>query len=122
MKKSFIILSLFASNAVSAQSGQQDKVIEKSVTCDFVFEVDTTLNKKEYILSSYLTDGECDVYNSVIMREKFATILKTKIPISKQYFLSQFKEICLLNKCVLQKVGVYRMSVPGEVMLIISYK
>jgi hypothetical protein len=122
LKKGFIILWLFASNVLSAQSGQQDKVIEKSVTCDFVFETDTTLKEKEYILSSYLTDGECDVYNSAIMRDKFATILKTKIPISEQYFLNQFKEICLLDKCVLQKVGVYRMSAPGEVMLIITYK
>jgi hypothetical protein len=115
-------VSLFATNLFCAQSNPTEKQILQPVSCDFVFEADTALKEKEYILSSYLTDGECDVYNSSIMRAKFATMLQAKIQISKQYFISQFKEICLLDKCVLQKVGVYRMSVPGEVMLIISYK
>lgn len=122
MLKPIIILSFLTTNLIYGQSDSKEIVSKKEATCDFIFEADSTLKEKEYILSSYLTDGECDVYNSVEMREKFATILQSKIQINKQYFISQFKDICLLDKCVLQKVGVYRMSVPGEVMLIITYK
>lgn len=95
--------------------------VVKPVSCNFVYEVDSTLKEKDYLLSSYLTDGECDVYHATRMRENFAEILKTKIPISKAYFSERFKDICIIDKCVLEKVGVYRMSVPGEVMVIITY-
>lgn len=122
MLKPIIILSFLTTNLIYGQSDSKEIVSKKEATCDFIFEADSTLKEKEYNLSSYLTDGECDVYNSVKMREKFATLLQSKIQINKQYFISEFKEICLLDKCVLQKVGVYRMSVPGEVMLIITYK
>ncbi len=121
MKSKILILTFLSTGFVYSQA-QTKKVQEiKSDACDFIYEADTTLKEKTYTLASYLTDG-CDVYYSTQLRSKFAEILQTKIPITKEYFKEQFKRICVIDKCALEKVGVYRMSVPGEVMLIIAFK
>lgn len=120
MRIKIVTIILCASSFMFGQTNSKAK--SDPTACDFVLEVDSTLSEKTYLLSSYLTDGNCEVFHSMQMRNNFATILQSKIPVSKEYFVTQFKDICLIDKCALQKVGVYRMSVPGEVVIIITYQ